>query len=303
MPDPQIPITVVMSVRNAEQYVARAIDSVVAQTFGDYEFLIIDDGSTDATGQILSDYARRDARIRILRGPSRGLSAALNLGLAQARGRLIARMDGDDVCLPTRFERQFDFLRASPDHVLVGCRCALIDPQGRPICEKPDTPLDHDEIDRMLLQMKWPLVHPALMMRAEPLAKIGGYVERYKTVEDHDVFLKLAEIGRLANLPEVLLHYRQHFSSTVFTTADAQTRNLVEIVTAACGRRGIAIPEADRERKPERVSEAQHRRNWAWRALAAGNTGTARHHALAALRATPLSAESWRAMICALRGR
>jgi glycosyltransferase involved in cell wall biosynthesis len=296
-------VSVVMSVRNVAPYVGLAIESVLGQTFGDYEFLIIDDGSKDDTGKIVKEYARRDTRIRIMHGPERGLSAALNLGFEQARGALLARMDGDDICLPTRIEKQVEFLRRHPECVLVGCRCELIDPEGRVIHEKPDTPLDHAGIDRMLLHMTWPLVHPAVTIRASAVTKTGGYLEKYKTVEDHDLFLKLAEVGQLANLDELLFQYRQHFKSTVFTTAEAQVRNLVEIVTDACKRRGIAVPEGVKHRPVELVSEAQHRRNWAWRALAAGNVRTARHHALRALRATPFSAESWRATICAFRPR
>ncbi|HEY8748520.1 MAG TPA: glycosyltransferase [Tepidisphaeraceae bacterium] len=297
------PLSVVMAVRNVQRYVALAIESVLSQTFKDFEFLVIDDGSTDNTSSILADYARRDSRIRIIQGPSGGLSAALNLGIAQARAPLIARMDGDDICLPTRFEKQIAFLQSHPEHVLVGSRCVLIDPDGRPIHEKPNTPLGHEQIDAMLLKMEWPIVHPAVMMRADAFAKAGAYLEKYKTVEDHDVFLKLAEIGKLANLDEVLMYYRQHFKSTVYTTVNQQRRNLTEITTDACARRGIPVPPEVVERPVELVSEAQHRRNWVWRALAAGNKATARHHAWAVVRAAPLSAESWRAMICAIRGR
>jgi glycosyltransferase involved in cell wall biosynthesis len=297
------PLSVVMSVRNVARYVAQAIDSVLSQTFRDYEFIVIDDGSKDETAGILADYARRDPRIRLLRGPERGLSAALNLGIEHARAPLLARMDGDDVCLPARLQKQVAFLDANPDHVMVGSRCVLIDPDGCPIHEKPGIPLAHDQIDAMLLRMEWPLVHPAIMMRADAFKKTGGYLERYKTVEDHDVFLKLAEIGKLANVNEVLFLYRQHFQSTVYTTAEAQVRNLVEIATAACARRGIQIPSCVVERPPERISSLQHRVNWAWWALLAGNTYTARRHALAALMANPFLKTHWWLMLCTVRGR
>lgn len=296
-------VSVVMSVRNVAKYVDLAIESVLGQTFSDFEFLIVDDGSKDATDKILKDYARRDTRIRILTGPERGLSMALNLGISEARAPLLARMDGDDICLPTRFEKQVAYMRDHAECVLVGCRCELIDPEGRPIHEKPDTPLYHEQIDYLLLRMRWPIVHPAAMMRADAVAKTGGYLEKYLTVEDHDLFLKLAEIGKLANVDEVLLKYRQHFKSTVYTTAHSQSKNLVEIITAACERRGIPVPQEVHLRPVEHVSEATHRRNWAWRALAAGNLATARHHAWGALRAAPFSPESWRATICAIRGR
>ena len=295
-------VSVVMSVRNVARYVRLAVESVLAQTFSDFEFLIIDDGSKDETGRILKEYARTDTRIRILKGPERGLSMALNLGFEHAKAPLLMRMDGDDICLPTRFERQVAYMREHPECVLAGCRCELIDPEGRPIHEKPDTPLDHEQIEHLLLRMRWPIVHPAVAMRADAVAKTGGYLEKYLTVEDHDLFLKLGEIGKLANVDEVLLKYRQHFKSTVYTTAHSQSKNLVEIITAACARRGIAVPAEVELRPVENVTEATHRRNWAWRALAAGNIETARHHAWGALRASPFSPESWRATICAIRG-
>src|SRR6185312_11343579 len=103
-------VSVVMSVRNVAKYVDLAIESVLGQTFSDFEFLIVDDGSKDATDKILKDYARRDTRIRILTGPERGLSMALNLGISEARAPLLARMDGDDICLPTRFEKQVAYM-------------------------------------------------------------------------------------------------------------------------------------------------------------------------------------------------
>src|SRR5579859_4830255 len=181
-------VSVVMPVRNMAPYVGTAVESVLGQTFGDFEFLIVDDGSKDETGKILKECARRDTRIRISTGPERGLSAALNLGLAQARGALVARMDGDDLCLPRRFEKQVEFMAGHPECVLAGCRCELIDPEGRLIHVKPDTPLEHAEIERLLLRMKWPIVHPAVMMRAASVAKVGGYSEKYRTVEDHDLF-------------------------------------------------------------------------------------------------------------------
>ena len=301
MPDTPA-VSVVMSVRNVARYVRPAVESVLGQTFPDFEFLIIEDGSKDETGKILKEYARQDTRIRILTGPERGLSMALNLGIEHAKAPLLVRMDGDDICLPRRFEKQVAFMREHPECVLAGCRCELIDPEGRPIHEKPDTPLDHEQIEYLLLRMRWPIVHPAVVMRADAVARTGGYLEKYLTVEDHDLFLKLGEIGKLANVDEVLLRYRQHFKSTVFTTAHSQTKNLVEIITAACARRGIPVPDEVKLRPVELVSEATHRRNWAWRALAAGNVETARHHAWRALRSTPFSAESWLATICALRG-
>jgi glycosyltransferase involved in cell wall biosynthesis len=295
-------ISVILPVRDLRRYVSSAIDSILAQTLGDFELLAVDDGSTDGTSEVLLQYAKKDPRVRVLRGRADGIAKAMNMAVSEARGELVARMDGDDLSVPTRFEKQVRFLRENPQHVLVGSLCMMIDPEGRPICEKPGMPQTHEQIDVLLLEMKWPLVHPAVMIRANAIAKIGGYNERYRTVEDHDLFLRLAEIGKLANLGEVLLLYRQHFKSAMHTTVDLQRRTLMEIVTQACARRGIPVPESVKYLPPELISELEHRRNWVWWALAAGNPGTARHHAWAVVRGLPFSKESWMAFLCALRG-
>ena len=301
MPDGPL-ISVLMPVYNGKRYVHAAVDSVLAQTFTDFEFIIVDDGSTDGTDRILQDYAKKDSRIRIISSPNKGVSVALNEGLAVARGSLIARMDADDISFPERFAKQVKFLNENPDHVLVGSRCILIDPDGYPICEKRDIVLNHDQIDEQLLKMSWPLVHPAVMIRAESLKKIGGYDPRYRTNQDHDLFLRLAEVGKLANLPEILLEYRQHFQSVGFTKVASQALTVVEIAKAAHRRRGIPFPEP-KPGRPTILKPMDHRRNWSWWALQAGNIATARRHAFAMVRSAPLSKASWRAMYCAIRGR
>jgi glycosyltransferase involved in cell wall biosynthesis len=295
-------ISVLMPVRNGARYVAAAIDSVLSQTFSDFELLLIDDGSTDGSSEILANYAERDTRITLLKGPSNGLSKALNLALVIAKAPLLARMDCDDLCRPERFAKQKQYMDANPDCVLLGCKCTLIDPEDRPICDKEDIAESHDEIDRLLLNLGWPLVHPALMLRTEPVRKIGGWNERYHTVEDHDLFLKLGEIGRMHNLQETLFLYRQHFKSTVYTTMSKQRKNIVEIVTAAYQRRGLPVPAHIVDEPPTYLTTAQHQRNWVWLALRDGHSNTARHHAWQALKATPLSKESWSALFCSLRG-
>jgi glycosyltransferase involved in cell wall biosynthesis len=300
---PEMPaISVLMPVRNGETYVASAIDSVLAQTFADFELLLVDDGSTDGSPKILTDYAKRDSRITLLRGVSGGLSMALNLALGVAKAPLLARMDCDDLCLPDRFARQKHYMDAHADCVLLGCKCTLIDPEDRPICDKPDIVESHEAIDNLLLDMGWPLVHPALMLRTAAVREIGGWNEKYHTVEDHDLFLKLGELGRLHNLQETLFLYRQHFKSTVYTTTSKQRKNIVEIVSAAYQRRGLSVPAHVADKPPTYLTPTQHRRNWVWLALAEGHAKTARHHAWHVLKATPLSKESWSAMICSIRG-
>lgn len=300
-------VTVVMPAYNARRYVAEAIDSVLAQTLADFEFLIIDDGSTDGTGDILREYAGRDPRIRVINQPNSGIGAALNRGIEQAQARYIARMDSDDICLPQRFARQVEFLERTPECVLVGSRVLLIDQDGLPLFEMDSVQTTHDRIDELLMEARWSIVHPSIMMRADLVRKIGGYNNALVPVEDHDLFLRLAEVGRLANLPEVLLKYRKHPMNSVKVLADRRVNALRQVMDAAWERRGIAdrsrypeiLPDVDRD-DPKR--ELKQRRNTGWQCLKFGNVPVARKYAFSSLRSAPLDLESWKLVYCALRG-
>jgi hypothetical protein len=225
----------------------------------------------------------------------------LNEGLALARGRYVARMDADDLCLPERFAKQVAHLDANADCVLLGSRVLMVDPDGAPIKELAQE-LAHDEIDAAHLGCGWPMVHPATMMRADAVRKLGGYRPQYDTLEDLDLFLRLAEVGRLANLPEVLLHYRQHFGSVTHTRADRQRQVRQQIFDEATARRGRdPTPRLAPSGPPDKPRSEQHR-GWAWSALKAGNVRTARKHAVQTVRRAPFSSQSWRVLACALRG-
>ena len=194
-------ISVLMPVYNAELYVAEAVESVLAQTFTDFELITIDDGSTDRSSRILEGYAGLDSRIRLVSRPNTGIVGALNEGASMARGEIIARMDADDVSLPERFAKQFEYLLAHPDCDAAGSRVLLIDPEGAPICEINEE-RSHEEIDRAHMSRRTgAITHPAAMMRSEALHAVGGYRQECLWAEDFDLFLRMAEIGRLANLP------------------------------------------------------------------------------------------------------
>ncbi len=296
-------VSALMAVCNGEKYLRQAVDSVLAQTFRDFEFIIIDDGSRDASLDILEGYAHMDRRIHLISRPNKGLTKSLNEGLQVAKGEFIARMDGDDVSLPTRFEKQVAYLQEHPDIALVGSRVEFIDPDGSPINLKPGMVLTHDEIDAALLRKGWPVVHPAVMMRREAVLKIGGYSEQFLTNQDHDLFLRLAERGRLANLPDVLLQYRQHFESISLAKSKQQGDTVEAILREAYERRGITMPSGLLNSRPKPLSPIDHHRTWCWAALAAGNVRTARKHAMEIFKKTPLSPQAWRMMYCAMRGR
>jgi glycosyltransferase involved in cell wall biosynthesis len=302
--DPTMPptVTVLLAVFNGQTYLRSAIDSVLAQTYVDFELLVIDDGSTDGTLPILREFEKADPRVRPITRPNKGLTNTLNEGLGLARGKYLARMDADDLCLPTRFEKQVAYLDAHPDCVLVGSRVLLIDPEGMPLKEMA-TETAHEQIDHAHLNRGWPVVHPAVMMRLDAVQKAGGYRDEFNTLEDLDLFLRLGEVGKLANLPDVLLHYRQHFASVTHSKEARQMAIRQSIYDQARVRRGLPpdVPPAPTRTEPRKRFE-QHR-TWAWTALQNGHRNTARKHALTTLRLAPLAKESWRVMFCAIRGR
>ena len=234
-------ISVVMSVHNAERYLHKAIESILTQSFADFEFIIIDDGSSDGSPAILREYAAKNERIRPILHENRGLTKALNEGLALARGEFVARMDADDISLPQRFERQAFYLKQHPDCVLLGSEVLLVDPEGWPICRRGHL-LSHQQIDEQLLRGDGGgLTHPAVMIRTRTLREIGGYNEAMTTAQDLDLFLHLAEVGQIANLPDVLLKWRQHPAS-VNHTRYLTWREMKKIaLSAAAQRRHIRL--------------------------------------------------------------
>ena len=192
-------VSVVMPVYNTERYVAHAVQSVLTQTFEDFEFIILDDGSVDRSMHIIQEVAENDDRIRFFPLEHQGYVSLLRRGLKHCRGEFIARMDSDDISTPDRFEKQVAFLRANPEVVAVGSRVILIDPYGSQF-EKPGHKTEHEEIEQELLNgIGWAIVHPSAMMRRDAMVKVGGYREDLAVSEDLDLFLRLAEVGKLRN--------------------------------------------------------------------------------------------------------
>lgn len=206
-PEPRI--SVAMSVYNSARFLAEAIESILGQTFGDFEFLIVDDGSSDGSAAIIDDYARRDSRIRAIHQPNAGLVASLNRMIANARAPMIARMDGDDVSLPARFEKQVAFLDANPDYGVVGTATHDIDVLGRMKRNHDFHPADHPGFQEAVRAGRPLLCHPSAMMRSEVVRAAGGYRSAFAHCEDYDLWLRLSETTRLCSIPDRLLLYRR----------------------------------------------------------------------------------------------
>src|SRR5690349_3684785 len=167
-------VTVLMPVYNAERFVTQTAESVLAQTFGDFEFLIINDGSTDRSPEILQDFANRDPRIRLVSRPNTGYVVALNEGLEKARGEFVARIDADDLADPRRLELQVARMRTESNLVALGSNAWAMDEDGRMLGDY-DVPLTHEDIEAAHLKGSSSIHHPAVMFRPEAVKRVGGY--------------------------------------------------------------------------------------------------------------------------------
>lgn len=224
-----VKVTVLMSVYNGEKYLCEAIDSILAQTFSDFEFLIIDDASTDNTKKILSDYS--DERIRVFENQENlGLTKSLNVGLALSSGDYIARMDADDISMPKRVETQVKFLERNPDIAAVGTGSYDIDFEGNILAEK--IPVAYPGYSDLLTVNQF--VHGSLLFRKNVLIKEGGYSEEFRYCQDYELMLKLSKKYRLANIQTPLYKLRYHDSS--ICSVNPQKSILYHIMAIRCSK-------------------------------------------------------------------
>ena len=300
-------ISVMMPAYNTGRFVGEAIQSILDQTLDDLELIIIDDGSTDDSLQVIQRYAKLDRRIRFVSRENRGITASRNEALAMATGEYLANIDSDDVSRPDRLARQASYLDEHPECVLVCCRMQVIDPDGDPI-RVINLESTHEEIDAIFMGRPGFFIPVPMMVRRNALLEIGGFCEEFALAEDRDMCLRLAERGRLANLPEVLYAYRQHVGSVCRTHPTLLADCVSRVVDAACQRRGLAPherplePVAVNAQDDRPLPVSQTHRTWAWWAIDAGNVSTARKHATRLLIREPFSGETWRILFCALRG-
>lgn len=290
-------VSVLMSVYTGAKYLREAIDSILNQTFKNFEFLIIDDGSTDNSADIIRSYT--DPRIRLIHNEENiGLSCSLNKGLKLAEGQYIARMDADDISLPNRLERQTEFLQSHPEHVAVGCWILWVDSDGDPVRQEYQVP-SHEQIERIFLRGRGGLPHAAAMFRTEFALSIGGYRPEYEYAEDIDFFLRLIEHGRFSNLQEVLYKVRGHLNSICVSKHNLQRKSAEAAVRDAYSRRKMESSDLVFRFPPPRT-EVQMHRYWSFLATEAGFLHTARKHARFAVSKAPWSLRSWRRLIISL---
>ena len=194
-------VSVLMSVYNGERFVTEALKSIYNQTYQDFEVIIVDDGSTDRTSEILLNL--KDSRTFIYRNPENlGLTKSLNIGLKLCRGQYVARMDADDISHPQRFERQVKFLDENPGCLVLGCWYGRIDSDGK-IWGSKETPTEYEDTKKQLL-IEACVGHGTAIVRRAALVEVGGYNEQYTYAQDYDLWLRLSEVGLIRNLDEYL---------------------------------------------------------------------------------------------------
>ena len=210
-------VSVLMTVYNGQRFLTEAIDSILAQTFSDFEFIIVDDGSMDGTARIIREYASRETRIQFLQlERNRGQAVALNHGLELARGKYITRMDCDDISLPQRLQKQVDFLNAHPEIGVLGAAQQMADETLQPLALEA-FPSAHAQIVINHLAGLASIGGAVVMIRAQELYAIGAFDPQRHTARDWELFAKLSARARLANLPDVLYRYRRHGQNMTIT--------------------------------------------------------------------------------------
>jgi glycosyltransferase involved in cell wall biosynthesis len=239
-------VSVVMSVYNGQEFLSETIQSVLNQSFHDFEFVIVDDGSTDGTADILSKYAFSDGRIRVLHNGKMGRSAALNHVIGLAKGKYVANIDADDLAMPGRLEEQVAFMERNPEVGVSGGAFELMTDSGR-ILDVIRHPLEDSEIRSVMLRYN-PICHSSAILRKDIVLAAQGYRGVFEPSEDYDLWLRMGERSRLANLHNVLVRYRIHANQLSVRKLERQTLCVLAASAAAEQRRsGGPDPFADKQ--------------------------------------------------------
>lgn len=296
-------VSVLMAVYNTERYLPEAVESILQQTYQNFELIVIDDGSSDRSLQILQKYAEVDQRIHLISRENRGIPKTRNELVSLARGKFLAIMDSDDVALPDRLAQQVAFLEQHPEVVWVGGAFDLIDRKGRRLTRISLVEQD-DDIRHLLQKGQVNFLHPTAMLRRQSVLQVGGYDEAFPLAEDLDLWLRLSQVGKLASIKEAVVQYRIHPTSTcdrsrgmppvdVQKALDRAWRNGViqEQVraTTICGWR----PGVDR------ASQYEYMLRYGWWAFESRQRFAALEYGMQAIAVKPLALAGWKLLVCA----
>jgi glycosyltransferase involved in cell wall biosynthesis len=229
-------ISVVLAVRNGERHLEASVRSILAQSFDDFELIVVDDGSTDGTAGIIAALERADPRVVAVRHEKQGLAASLNRGLALARAGYVARQDADDLSLPDRFARQVAFLEQHPSVAAVGSSADVIDASGA-VAGRLAAAVGPHLVRRGLLTLRSTPVHGSMMMRRPIVQALGGYRGAFRAGQDYDLWLRLSERHDIDNLPGVLYQWRLDREG-VYATRRATQLKYAGIALALARERG-----------------------------------------------------------------
>lgn len=219
-------VSVLTAVRNSLPFLNAAIESILAQTLGDFEYLVVDDASTDDSWSAIQQLAGSDSRVNPIRNPEQlGAAESLNVALRQARGEYVAILDADDLALPQRLKRQVAFLDRHPDYVAIGSAVRLIDATGATL--RYETYPTHPASARWNLLFGASLQHSASLYRRELLLGVGGYSRQHGYLCDYELLTRLVDHGKLGNLPDVLACYRRHDGQTSANHKRPQTGQML----------------------------------------------------------------------------
>jgi len=218
-------ISVIMSVYNAEQYLRPSIESILNQTFKDFEFIIIDDGSSDTSKKVIESY--KDPRIKLISRPNKGLTKSLNEGLSVARGKYIARQDADDISVKNRFEKQVKLLESNKTIGMVGSNYTVMDETGKKlVTTNVFTHPDDLKICQVVCNQ---FGHGSVMIRGQLIEEVGGYDESVGYVEDYDLWVRLSRMSGISNIEEPLYLWRKRAESITHSNHELQIQQAFSV--------------------------------------------------------------------------
>lgn len=216
-------ISVLLPVFNCESYIRESLNSILQSTYTNFELIIVNDGSKDATSDIIKEY--NDEKIFLYNKINSGLIDTLNYGLKKCNYPIVMRMDGDDVITENKVQKQLNYFIKSQS-ILTGTNGYIIDSEGenRGFI---DLPIEHNQIIKSMLNMSPSFIHPSVMYFKDAVQKAGGYDPNFKYAEDFDLFLKLSSLGKISNLDERLIYLRKHDKNISHLNAKEQIKNTI----------------------------------------------------------------------------
>lgn len=233
-------VSVIIPVRDGARYIGEALQSILNQDLADIEVVVVDDGSSDDSAAIATAIGTADSRVKVVANAGKGIVDALNMGISLAQAPLVARMDCDDLSLPARLRLQVACFAADPDLQLLGTAGLQIDQDGKPL-RPVDVPTGNEQLRSALARYN-PMLHPTVMFRVEAVRRLGGYRPAFTYAEDYDLWLRLSETGKLANIDARLVKLRSHPGQVSRVNEDQQKAAGALARQSALWRRARAEP-------------------------------------------------------------